>query len=120
MAAIAGILYLKVDGRQYSLRGSVNISPHSRTNTPVTGQDGFHGHIEREVAPTIEAEISDRGDLSIMALQSITAATITAELVNGKTYILNEACFEGPAVLNGTEGNLTVKFFGSRCIELMS
>lgn len=120
MAAVAGIAYLKQDGTQHSLRGSFTIRPHNRTREEVVGQDGFHGFKETEVAPSIEATITDRGGLSIMALQEVTDATITAELVNGKTYILNSAFYAGPAELDASEGSLPVKFVGSRCIELLA
>ncbi len=120
MAAIAGIAYLKLDGTQFSLRGSFMVRPLNRTREAIVGQDGYHGYRETEVAPEIEGEISDRGGLSIKALQEVKNATVTAELVNGKTYILNDAFYADNAELNATDGTITVKFVGARCIELLA
>jgi hypothetical protein len=120
MAAVAGVAYLKLDGTQYSLRGSFMVRPHNRTREEIVGQDGYHGYKETEVAPSIEAEITDRGGLSIMALQGITESTVTAELNNGKTYILNDAFFAGPIELDASDGKMQVKFVGARCIELLA
>ncbi len=116
--AIAGTAYIKVDGQQFDLRGNlkVNISPVEREGK--AGLDKVHGFTEKPVVPYIEGDFGDRGDLSITDLQSITDATVTAELVNGKNYLLRNAWVATAIELDGGEGQFTVKFEGVEGEEL--
>jgi len=109
---IAGVAYLKVDGNQYRLLGSFAIGALTTEKTGVAGQDGVHGYTEKPIVPSIEAEISDIGSLSVQALQQITSSTVTAELANGKVYVLGGAWVSGMVSLDATMGKIKVKFEG--------
>src|SRR5579871_4325433 len=118
---IAGICFFKVDGIQFSLRGAFTVQPLDTDKTGIAGQDGFHGYSEMPVVPYIEGEISDRGTLSLKALQDITDSTVTAELANGKVYILSDAFYAGKeAPIETVDGKIKVRFEGANCSEQLS
>lgn len=107
---IAGVVFLKIDGQQFQLRGSLNIQPNSLTREGIAGQDGVHGFKETPTVPYMEMELSDNGGLSLVDLQAITNATITAELKSGKTYIGRNAWAAGEFILDTTDGKIKGKF----------
>lgn len=117
---VAGVCFLKVDGVQYSLRGSFKVQGIMTQKSGVAGLDGVHGYKEVPVVPSIDGEITDSPTLSIAAFQNITDSTVTAEMATGKTYILQNAWYAGTAELEGDEGKITVKFEGMKIIEDMT
>ena len=114
---IGGVAFLKVDGVQYSLRGNLKIMPLTSTRTGVAGQDGVHGTTRKPVVPYMEMDISDLGGLSVKALQAIDNSTITAELDNGKVYILVNGWYAGEAVVDSMDGKVGARFEGMDCQE---
>lgn len=114
---IAGVCFLKVDGVQYSLRGNFSVQPLSFQNEGIAGQDGVHGFKQTVLVPSIEGDLSDLGSFSVAGLQNVTNSTVTAELANGKVYILRNAWFAGPAKIDAAEGKIAVKFEGLSCEE---
>ena len=117
---IAGIAFLKLDGIQFSLRGALTVSPLDTEKEAITGQDGFHGYKEMPKVAFIEGEISDRGGLSLKALQAVTDSTITAELANGKVYVLRDAFCAAAIELDTVDAKTKVRFEGASCEELLA
>lgn len=115
---IAGVCYLKVDGNQYALRGGLKVSPDDIQREGLAGLDGVHGYKEKPRVPSITATITDTGGLSLEALRSVTDATITAELANGKTYVLRNAWAKAGHELDADEGQVSVTFEGMKCEEM--
>ena len=120
MAAIrvAGTCFVKRDGVQYSLKGSLTIQPLSVERTGVTGMDGIHGYSETPVVPFIELEVTKTPDLSVKAFEGVTDSTITAELADGTVYVLRNAWFSGQLSVDGGEGKVKLKFEGLACNEI--
>ncbi len=114
---IAGVCYLKVDGAQYNLRGNLKVNFSSSVRTGVAGQDSVHGFTEAPMVPSIEADISDVGGLSLEALYAISESTVTAELANGKVYVLRQAWFVGEISVATQDGTIPVKFEGKSIEE---
>lgn len=118
MEAVAGSLYLKIDGEQYDLRGDIKISPVNVQREGIVGLDGPHGFKETPVLPYIEAMITDGAGLSLQDLMALTNSTVTAELKNGKTYILREGFTTTAIELDGDEGQFSLRFEGPQMEEL--
>jgi len=114
----AGIAFVKVDGKQLPLRGNFTVSPSSLERAGIAGQDGVHGFSENPRVPYVEGDISLTQDVSVEELQDITNATVTAELANGKTYVLSEAWTKAAFELNTHDGLARVRFEGVTCNEL--
>jgi hypothetical protein len=116
---IAGVAYVFVDGQQYPLRGSLTISIDVLERTGVAGQDGVHGFTEQPRVPWIEGDFSDLGTLSLLALQAMADVTITAELANGKVYVLRNAWTATAREFNAAEGQAKIRFEGMAAEEMM-
>ncbi|SER57071.1 Phage tail tube protein [Faunimonas pinastri] len=115
---IAGIAYLFVDGTQYPLRGNFTVSPDAIERAGIAGQDSVHGYSETPRVPYISGDISLTEDISIETIRAVTNATVTAELANGKTYVLREAWCAAAMELNTRDGQTTVRFEGVSCDEM--
>lgn len=114
---IAGTAYIKVDGAQYSLAGSMTVSPTKLEREGMAGLSGVAGFKETPRVPFIEGEFYTTAELSIATIEAIENATITAELANGKVYTMRNAWFAGPADINAAEGTVPLRFEGVECIE---
>ena len=116
---IAGVAFLKVDGEQFALRGSLTISIDGFERTGVAGMDGVHGYTEVPRIPFIEGDFSDIRGLSLARLSQICNSTVTAETLNGKTYLLRNAWTSAARELDAAEGSVTVRFEGMSGEEIM-
>lgn len=117
MARVAGIAFIKVNGVQFPLRGNFTVTPTNVERTGIAGQDGFHGYSEMPRVPSIEGDITTLPEVSIEVLQGMTNETVTAELANGKTYVLREAFTAGVREINTAEGSVRVRWEGAECYE---
>jgi hypothetical protein len=117
---IAGVAYVFVDGRQYPLRGNLTVSIDTIEREGVAGMDGVHGFIEKPRVPFIEGDFSDIGQLSLIQLQNMVDVTVTAELANGKVYVLRNAWTSTAREFKAAEGQATVKWEGMAAEELLN
>jgi hypothetical protein len=115
---IAGIAFLKVDGNLYPLRGNFTVSPSPIERTGIAGQDYVHGFSELPRVPYIEGDVSTVTELNVEVVASIINSTVTAELANGKTYVLHQAWSRAAFELNTREGQFRVRFEGVGCDEI--
>ncbi len=115
---IAGIAFLKVDGALYPLRGNFTVSPSALERAGIAGQDYIHGYSELPRLPVISGDVSLVPELSMDDVENITNATVTAELANGKNYVLNQAWCTSALELNTREGQVRVTFQGVSCLEI--
>ena len=117
MARIAGVAYLKADGIQLPLRGNFTVSPSQVERAMLAGQDGVHGYSEMPRVPFIEGDVSLTADVTVAQLESFVASTVTAELANGKTYVLQGGVTTAAFALNTKDGLTRVRFEGITCTE---
>lgn len=113
----AGIAYVKVDARQYPLRGNMTVMPSATARTGIAGQDRVHGYSEMPVVPYIEGDFSLTNDWSVADIKGITNSTITAELANGRVYVLREAWQAGDLPMESQDGKVRLRFEGVSCQE---
>ncbi len=107
---VGGVAYFWAGGRQLRVRGDFKLQPNNFQYEGVAGQDGVHGRKKVPVIPTVEANISDDGTLSLQDMAAMVNETVTVELDNGKTYIYQQARYSGLAQLDTGEGQISVKF----------
>ena len=109
---IAGEGYVKVDGRQLSVRGTLTISTNQYTRETVAGLDGIHGYTKDFHPQYIEIEITNRPAFPLTDLANITDATVTAELRTARSGC---CATRGIAVTSSTtraDGSATIRFDG--------
>ncbi|MEH6630163.1 MAG: phage tail tube protein [Halopseudomonas aestusnigri] len=109
---IAGTAYVKVDGNQYTLSGSLTVSIDEAEREGLVGLSGVAGFKEMPRVPFIEGEFFTTDEMNLKDVEAITDATVTAELANGKTYVLRNAWTAGAREVDAAEGNVTIKFEG--------
>ncbi|MFH5926443.1 phage tail tube protein [Roseomonas xinghualingensis] len=110
---VAGTCYVYQDGAQLQLGGTFNIGPSTKNREDVVGLSGPVGVKETAVRPYMEVEIVKTPELRLTDLEKITDATITAELADGTTAVLYNACQIGELEYTGAEGTITVRWSGS-------
>lgn len=109
---IAGVAFVKWNGRQLPIRGKwkSNIAPIKREG--IAGQDGVHGYKEMPKVPKISGDVSYLPDVSLEELRTITDATITLELANGKVHVLRNAWWSDESEVDTEDGSFPVTFEG--------
>lgn len=109
---IAGVAYIKADGKQFQLGGSLTVSTDTIDREGIAGLSGVAGYSEKYRVPYIEGEFLLVDGLSIKDLTDITDATVQVELANGHTHVLRKAWCKGGHELNPADGTVTVRFEG--------
>ena len=115
---IAGVAFLKIDGNLYPLRGNFTVSPSALERAGIAGQDYIHGFSELPRLPVISGDVSLVPELSMDDVEAVVNSTVTAELANGKTYVLREAWCTSALELNTREGQVRVTFQGVSMDEI--
>ncbi len=109
---IAGICYVKVDGEQIEVAGSVTVSISMFEKEGLSGLTGVAGYKEIPRIPSIEVEAYLIPGFPINKLEAMNNATITAELANGQVAVLSGAWLTGAIEAKAAEGTTTLKFQG--------
>lgn len=115
---IGGVATFTIDGQPYALRGNMKVTPSTVKREGIAGQDFVHGYVETPIVPSIEGDFSTVPGLSVAALENIVDSTITAQLANGKTYVLTDAWTESAFEIDTAEGKFAAKFEGLTCEEI--
>ncbi|MBK68024.1 MAG: phage tail protein [Rickettsiales bacterium] len=115
----AGIVYIKVDGNQYDAKGNFEYNIGNNIREAIVGSDGVHGYKEMPQVPFIEGAITDSIDLDLKSLQQSDEATVTLELGNGKTIMLENAWYAGEGTASSEEAEIPFRFEGLRGEELV-
>lgn len=116
--AIGGIATVRANGQQYALRGDFVVSPSRIQRTGQAGMDGVHGFTATHRVPFIAGTLSTLADLSLEDLEALDDATVQADLLNGKSYVLRNAWTTAAFEINTSAGSVAVKWEGVDCDEL--
>ena len=111
---IAGTCYVKVDGEQLSLNGSLSIRMNEVTREAIMGSTGLAGFSEVASAPTISGTFNITPDFPLQTLMSQTDMTVTAECANGMTFTLSGAFVSGDTDFAPNDGTATLTFTGEK------
>lgn len=117
---IGGIIQFKINGQQYNAKGSFTYGYGRENRKTIVGSDQVHGYSSEVMAPFIEGEITDDGELSIEEIAGLINETVTLELGNGKTFALYHAWSLNPDGISGQtdESNIAVRFEGRSAKEI--
>lgn len=115
---VGGIIQFQVNGEVYQAKGSFTYGLGTPKREAIVGSDVVHGYKETPVVSFIEGEITDSQTTDLKSLASITGATVTLDLANGKMVVLRSAWYAGDAIGNTDEGNIDVRFEGSGAEEV--
>lgn len=110
--AIAGVAYVKVNGKQYMLRGSGQADIGEFDREGQAGQDGVHGFTQKPKVPSISGEFTVTADTDLNEIHAMEDGTVTMEFVNGKTAVLTNAWSATAPVVDAGEGKTPLKWEG--------
>jgi len=110
---VGGTFIFKVDGRQYRVKGSFTYNLGYPKREPEVGPDGLHGFTIMPQPSRIEGEITDATDVDKAALLTLRNATVTLELINGKTVVMREAFYTGDGDTTTERGAFQIVIHGA-------
>ena len=115
---IAGVAYVKYDGRQLPIKGSWKVGFNKLKREGIAGQDRVHGYKEAPDVPFLEGDVSTTQEVSVPGLLAITDATVTLEAANGKVYVLRNAWTANSYEIETEDGKIGVRFEGMDIDEI--
>ena len=118
MPKVGGVIGFQINGEVYQAKGEFTYNLGRPKREAVIGADGVHGHKETPQVPFIEGEITDRKDLDLNALTTLTGATATLELANGKVIALRDAYYAAEGTGHTEEGNIDIRLEGASAEEI--
>ncbi|MBV5272503.1 MAG: phage tail tube protein [Lamprocystis purpurea] len=108
----SGRFWVYVNGTLLRAKTGITVAGIGGTSRKAVVGAQVWGFSEETVAPSVEGTLADTADLSLIALNQITDATVTVELDTGKTYVLRHAWCESAVDLQDGDGGVKVKFGG--------
>ena len=109
---LAGTCYVKVNGEQLELSGSMTCSMSSTTKEAVMSVNGVAGYKETAVAPKIKGTFIIGSDFPLSSVVDGTDLTVTAELANGSVFTLSDAFVTGEVEYSADDGTAEIEFTG--------
>lgn len=106
----AGLIWVQIDGRRLEAKGSFTIQPGRPLRNSIIGADGVHGYAETAQVAYIEGATTDHPELDTVALRDSTGLTVTLELNNGKTWVLEDAWYAGEGTMTTEESEIGIRF----------
>lgn len=110
MAVKTGIVYVRRNGIQQRVAGSVSINPGIAKREALPGHTQVEGYKELPQVPFIECEIFEAVDLNVIEMLQGTAETVSAELNDGKVFVGRDGWFAGDGTLTSEEGRITCRW----------
>src|SRR5689334_17917564 len=101
-----GLVSSQLNGEIQNAKGSFTVNLGRPKREAIVGADAVHGYKETKQVAFIEGEVTDRSDLDLNKLVTMTDATVTLETGVGKVYVLRNAWFAGEGSLETEEGNI--------------
>lgn len=109
---ISGTCYIKVDGEQLAVEGSVEIPLTNVTRETKLGSTGVVGYSESARIPYVKCSAFLTSDFPINSLAKSDSMTVTAELANGWVYTLSQAWLVGEISGSMSDGTTSLEFNG--------
>ena len=109
---LAGTCYVKVNGEQLELSGSMTCSMNTKNKEALVGVNGVAGFKETAVAPKIKGTFFIGSDFPLSDIVDGTDLTVTAELANGSVFTLSDAFVTGDVEYSADDGTAEIEFTG--------
>lgn len=109
---IGGVAYIKVDGNQYSSKGTFTVVAGEFKREAMSDSSGNVVYTEKPILSKVSGNLYNTAELDIEAIQSTNDATVTIELNNGKVFVLLNAVYTGDPSLNTETGEFDIEFHG--------
>ncbi|BBP99086.1 hypothetical protein BSFA1_42150 [Burkholderia sp. SFA1] len=113
---VAGTCFIKVDGDQLEVKGSVECTIGDVIRTSVTSTKGRVGYKEEVRVPSTKGTFIFMPDFPIEKLTTGDDLTITTEFANGMVHTLSGASLVGEPTAKAEDGEIDLEFEGDKGI----
>ncbi|CAL8476403.1 MULTISPECIES: phage tail tube protein [Caballeronia] len=113
---VAGMCFVKVDGEQLEVKGSLEATIGEVVRETVSSTKGAVGFKETNRVPSVKVTAIFMPDFPIDTLINGTDMTITSEFANGKVHTLSGAYLVGEPTAKGEDGEVDLEFEGTKGI----
>ena len=107
---VAGTVYIKADGVQFTVTGGVEV-PLSDVKRESVAPGFFK---EEDLVPYVKATIVDSADLPLKQIMEATDQTVTVEFKNGRVYVLAGAYVVDEPSAKGDDGTIDIQWDGNK------
>jgi len=114
---IAGRGSLRIDGVIYNAQ-KIAITFGTEKRTKMVGLGGVAGDKVEQVAPKLEATIIVTADVSVAALSLLSNTVVSAQMADGRSYILEGASTMDQLKHTAEDGTLDIAFEALACMEV--
>lgn len=115
---LGGNAFLKVDGNQFLVAGSLVSSIDDFERESKAGLSGVAGFVENPVPPFVEADIFKTVRVDLAALRAMKNVTVMVQRADGTTIVLRNAWTTKVHEVNDADGTLSVRFEGLSAEEI--
>jgi hypothetical protein len=114
-----GFIQFKINGNTYDASGDFTYNYGAPKREGMVGPDRVHGYKELPQIPKISGMIRDGSALRVVnEILNATNATVTMELANGKTFMLESAWYCGDGDGTTEAGELQLEMEGLTATEV--
>ena len=109
---LVGVVSVELNGEPLRIKGTVTYSLGGKVGEAIEGPTGLAGIARKRMAAFAEIVSIDASDVDLEALQELTAQTVTINLENDKTVVINSATVVGLIEVSTDEGEFTLRLVG--------
>lgn len=109
---IAGTVFIKVGSSQLEVKGGVEIPLGTVNRETQMGANAPAGYTETAQKPYVKVTSFVKPDFDIDSIINSDDLTVTAELANGKVYVLSQAYTVDEATFKNDDGTVDLEFNG--------
>jgi hypothetical protein len=109
-------IYVNIDGKRQPLKAGTKFTTGGIERESVLGDAGVEGFSEKTSAPSIDATLLLRADVSLKQIQAIANSTIHLVMDGGKEFVFEGAWCEKANEVSG--GEVSAKFGAMSCKEV--
>lgn len=111
MGQITGKAVIHVDGQRLEMENGAQANPGG-----IARQFERHGgktyNKEEEVPPSVEGNVLHTADTDVVALSSISGATVIFEADTGQKYVMGGSAVENPLPIDASTGKSAIRLVG--------
>lgn len=111
----AGRVYISVNGARLRSKSGAKLNIGGVERSPVETDLGTLGYTEKTKTSMVECTVVMAKDTDLTTLGAIVDSTLVFETDIGVSYVLKDAFITDPPDFAGGDGEIGLKFAGTRC-----
>ncbi len=112
---LAGRVNIAINGSRMRSKSGAKLDVGGVSRTPINTDQGTVGFTEQTKEPSVECTIVMGRDTDLIQVANTVDSTLVFETDIGNSYVLKDAFLVDPPSFTGGEGEVSLKFSGTRC-----